>query len=285
MIIQTLGKKYVVIKYCSSNSRMERFLCKEESDGRCYTVIRMKDRDWITKTMEFLIREMENESFTDLSCCFAGEEYFHVVLAYTEGISLQEKLDNEICSLEERLAVGRHLLERIMLLDMSDYFLQECLNPAHIVVSPDLDVAFTYELNTIFQYDRFGFEQVRRRLLQVMEILFEGELKKKMLPPLNHFCDMLQKAEWKDVVEIFRQYREMYQKVLSMAPEEMELPNTRIFRVWERLRRLIVPLKKIMALLLLMFAVLYLIYTVQKSVETSAEKKAFDSIGTLEIRD
>lgn len=285
MVIQTLGKKYVVIKYCSSNSRMERFLCKEESDGKCYTVIRIKDRDWITKTMEFLIREMENKSFTDLSSCFTEEEYFHVVLSYTEGISLQEKLGNEICSLEERLEIGRHLLERIMLLDMSDYFLQECLNLEHIVVLPDLDIAFTYELNTVFQYDKYDFTQVRHGLLQVMGILFEDELKKKILPPLNHFQDMLRKAEWKDTLEIFRQYRKMCQEVFSMAPEEMELPKTWVFRVWERLRRFIAPLKKILALLLFLLAVLYLIHTVQKSVETSAEKKVFDSIGTLEIRD
>ena len=285
MVIQTLGKKYVVIKYCSSNSRMERFLCKEESDGKCYTVVRIKDRDLITKTMEFLIREMENKNFTDLSCCFAGEEYFHVVLSYTEGISLQEKLENEVCSLEERLTVGGHLLERIMLLDMSDYFLQECLTAEHIVVLPDLSVAFTYELNTIFQYDKYDFRQVRRRLLQVMETLFVGELKKKALPPLNHFLDVLRKTEWEEVVEIFRQYREMCKEVRSMTPEEMELPKTWVFLVWERLKRFIAPLKKVLALLLFLLAVFYLIHTVQKSVEISAEKKVFDSIGTLEIRD
>jgi len=264
---------------------MERFICKEESDGKRYTVIRIKDRAWITKTMGFLVREMENKSFTDLNYCFAEEEYFHVVLSYTEGMSLQEKLQNEACSLEERLAVGRHLLERIMLQAMPDYFLQECLTPEHIVVLPDLDVAFTYELNNIFQYDSYGFGQVCHQLLQVMEALFGSEMKKKMLPPLNRFRDTLRRAEWKNTMEIFREYNEMCQKVLSMAPEEMEMPKTWIFRVWERLRKYIRPLKKVLALVLVLLAVCYLIHTVQESVKVSAEKKVFDSIGTLEIRD
>ncbi|MCH5264623.1 MAG: hypothetical protein J1F02_01900 [Lachnospiraceae bacterium] len=285
MIIQTLGKKYVVLKCFSSDSQIDRFLCQEEAAGERCTVIRIKDRDWIAKTMEFLMKAVENPAFTDLQFCFSSEEYFHVVFSCGEGDTLGKKLQNEASSLEERLAIGRNLLERMMLLKMPDYFMQDCLAPETIVVLSSLEIRFLYELKDICQYDTVHFDNVCGRLYQVLAFLFQRELQKKQIPVLKDFLHKVQDSVWTDWMEIYREYTEMCERIGTMSPEELAQPKTWLFRAWDRIRQYITPAKKLLGAVLLLFAVLYLAYTVRQSMKEPVIKKSFDYIGTLELRE
>ena len=166
MMIQSLEKKYIVIKYSFSDSNVERYICQEETGGEKYTIVRVKNRQWIAKAVEFLMHQRENSHFTDFTSCFFSDECLYVVMRYAEGISLEEKLQNEVSSLEERLAVGKGILERILILNMPDYFLKDCLKAESIILSASLEVSFQYELLNIADYERVQFWQVQSCLLR-----------------------------------------------------------------------------------------------------------------------
>lgn len=284
MIIQTLGKNYTVIKYCYSDNEIERYICIDEKDRQKYTIVRVKSRDLISQTMMFLMGELENTDFTDFVDCFVSEEFLHVVLRYVEGINLREKISNEICTLEERIIIGKKMLERMMLLNMSNYFQQDCLRLENIIVQNSVDIAFQYEMRKIEGYKTFTFDDVCLQLFQVIEFLFSYEIKKKMIIPLNEFCNKLKKKEFDTLLEIYTEYGAMCEVVLAMKPEDMVMPKTGFFLCWEKIKKYIKPFKKIIAVVLLLAAIFFLIYTLQQFTKNPAEKKVFEYIGTLEIR-
>lgn len=284
MIIQTLEKKYTVIKYIFSDRDTERYICREEGGREKYTVVCVKNRMWIRRAMKFLVQQMESRSFTDFVSCFFSGECFYAVMKYAEGTSLRRKLKVENCSLRERMAVGKNILERLMILNMPDYFLQDCLKPETVIVSPSLAVNFQYELSQIGDYGKADFSQVQNCLKKLFAGVFSKELEKEMLPPVRSFCDALAMGKYQDILEVYTEYGITCKAVSELPPEELILPKTWGFRMWERITGLFAPLKKICAFLLMLLAVFLLIYSVCVSMETGSEKKVFHSVGTLKIK-
>lgn len=284
MMIQSLEKNYIVIKYSFSDSNVERYICQEETGGERFTIVRIKNRHWITRVVEFLMRQKENSHFTDFVSCFFSEECLHVVMKYAEGISLEEKLQNENSSLEERLAIGKEILEKILILNMPDYFLKDCLKAENIILSTSLEVSFQYELRNISDYERVPFWQVQICLQKIFRMLLGQELKKNMLPPAAYFCDLLKKGGYQDILEIYTAYDSMYKEVQVLSDGKEILPQTWTFRLWDKVKQYIPVLKKVCAAVLMLLAVAFLIYTVRESMQEGGEKKSFEYIGTLEIR-
>lgn len=285
MMIQTLGKSYEVLQYEHSDSNMERFLCREETSNERCTIVQVRNKMWIMKAMEFLMIQLENHHFTDFMSCFAGEESLYIVMAYAEGISLAEKLQNEDCLLEERLVMGKNILQKILIQDMPDYFLQECLSGENVILTPGLEVGFRYRLSGISGYDKVKYVHVLKGLGRLFELLFSREIKQKMIPPLNQFYHSMATGKYKDMLEIYRAYTEMWKMVQNMPSEDIQMPKTWLFSLWDKVRKVFVPLKKILAFLLMLCAVLFLIYTVRRQMQEDGEKRIFEYIGTLEIQD
>lgn len=285
MMIQTLGRKYNVIRYVYSDSNTERYICMEEEEGTNYTVIRIKNRMWIMRTMEFLMRQMENHAFTDFVSCFASGEYMHVVMKYAEGIPLKGKLQDENCPLEERMAIGKAILDKIMLLNMPDYFLQDCLKQESIIVSPALEINFRYCLSDINQYGRVQFRDVQICLRRLFEALFGWEMDRRVLAPASRFCSLLKRGEYQDILAVYADYGAICREIGDIPAVELATPRTRGFLAWERIKRCFAPVKKILFLLVMLCAVFFLVYSVYESMQEGGRKELFEYIGTLEIKD
>lgn len=244
MIIQTLEKQYTVINHVFSDDNVERYICKEETGSQRYAVTCIKNRRWIRKTTGFLMQQMQNRYFTDYVSCFFSEECLYVVMNHVEGISLKKKLEDENCYLRERMLIGKNILEKIMILSMPDYFLQDCMKPETVMLSPALEVNFRYELSQISDYDKFHFLQVQNRLGNLFETLFFRELKKGMLPPGKSFCNSLREGKYQDIPEMYAAYDSMCKAAKELSPEEDVLPKTWSFRLWDRIKKCFVPLRK-----------------------------------------
>lgn len=285
MIIQTLGKSYTVVKYCYADQNIERFLCREDEKDERYTIICIKNKLWITHTMEYLMKQSANVYFKDFITCFTGDECFYVVMKYEDGITLQEKFAKEQCNRQERFAIGKAVLNQIMILKSPEYFLQDCLTLNNIVLTRGTDVAFHYELQKINDYEHFQFIHVQKKLHQIFTVLLQEELKRKTLPAAMEFCTKLKNAGYKDILEIYMEYSQMLEQAAKMTDEEFEVPKTLAFRLWERVKQYIPIVKKICAVLLMIAAIVFLIYSFRQSMLEGGEKKVFDYIGTLEIQE
>ena len=285
MRIETLGGNYEILRYEYSDNDMERCICREENSGVQCSMIRIRNKGWIMQTMEFLMQQLENRHFTDFIACFAEGGALCLAMAYPEGISLAGRLQEEECSLEERLVIGGNILQKILLQDMPLYFLQDCLSGESICLTPDLEVGFRYELTGISGYDKVKFVHVLGKLQGLFDTLFAKELRQRMIPPLNRFSRSLAAGKYKDIMELYRAYTRMQKLVKEIPPEETGMPDTWGFVLWDRIRKVFEPLKKVLALLLMLCAVLFLMDTVRRQLREDGEKRIFEYIGTLEIQE
>lgn len=285
MLIQTLGKEYTIIKYIYSDDRMERYLCREEGTGEKKTVVRIKDREWITENMEFFMQQMDNTHFTDFEACFVSDGYLHIIMRHTDGVTLREKLDNEKCTVDERLAVGRALLDKMMVQDMPGYFLQDCLKVTNIIVTAGQDVGFEYEMSGGIRKGKVPFPEVQNSLSKVFKQMFSHELHHKTAAPLCRFYQNLRQGKYEEFLDIYTAYDNMCKEIRKTPPESLMVPQTLPFRIWGKMSKGIVYVKRMLAVLLFIAALCFLAYAVRKSGEDGSAKRVFEHIGTLQIRD
>lgn len=284
MVIQSMEKEYTVINYVYADDDMERYICREEAGSKSCAVTCIKNRLWIKKTAKFLMQQMENRYFTDYLSCFFSRECLYVVMEHGEGISLKEKLGKEDCSLRERMEIGKKLLEKSMILNMPEYFLQDCIRPETVMLSSALEVSFQYGLSQISDYGSFHFWQVQNRLGSLFEILFSDGRRKDLLPPVSGFCNSLREGGYQNLLEIYAAYGSMCKALQELPPEESILAKAWSFRIWEGIKKCFAPLRRLCAIAIMLLAVIFLIYSVRESMQEDGETKMFQAIGTLEIK-
>lgn len=284
MVIETLEKKYTVIRNLYSDRQMDRYVCKDGADGKNYAVTRIKEKESIVKIMDFLMQQMENHDFTDLAACFFKEEDLYIVMRYSEGMTLAEKLDVQECVLEERMEMMRKILDRLMLLRMPDFFMKDCLKAKTIIVSSGMDMEFQYGLQGIENYYAVQFQEVCDRLIELLQLLFKEELQKKTLPEIEKFIKDLKKGEYTDVLSVYSAYDKLHKEIGQMGSDELKLPRTWEFRAWGRVIRAWPVIKRVAALVALLAAIGFFIYTVHDSMLQGGEQKVFEYIGTLTIK-
>ena len=284
MIIETLETKYEVIRYLYSDRHMDRYVCRDVAGDETYTCIRIKEKKWIASVMEFLMGQLDNEDFSDLAACFFSEEHLYIMMRYAEGVPLEDKLAYEENSIEERLEIGRSLLDRLILQNMPDYFMCDCLDISQILVSPGMSIGFLYELKDLVEYAKADFSDVQSRLSRIMEKLFSEELGKKTLPVMEQFIKTLKKAGYGDLISLYTEYDEILKMILEMDPNELLIPKTKAFRVWERIKKIFRPFKTVIAVLLILASVGFLIWSAYESSRTGDQAKVFEYIGSVTIK-
>lgn len=280
MIIETLGISYTVMKCDFSDSNLERFICQEET-GKKVVIIRIKNKEWIVESMEFFMHQTENRSFTDFISCFVSEKYLHIVLRYAEGVTLVQKLAKEECSLDERLVIGRGILDKVILQNIPYYFLKDCMKPENIIISPGMDINFQYTISA--GVEAIKFEEVQTGILQLFERLFWKEIRQGLTPP-SDFCSCLRRGEPQNIMEIYTAYDIMCKTIRDSDTEEMQMPRKRLVLSWDWVKGCAGTLQKICAVLLMLLAIVFLIYAVRSLGDDSGTRENFSYIGTLEIK-
>ena len=284
MVIETLDKKYEVIRYLYSDKHRERYVCREKTSEETFTMIRIKEKKWIVKVMDFLMRQLENEDFTDLADCFFSEEHLFIALRYAEGMSLKDKIAYEDSPLEERLDLGRSILDRLLIQNMPDYFMNDCLTGESILIGSGMSIAFVYELEGLGDYQKTRFSDVELKIADIMEALFADELSKKTLSVMERFIKSLKKHAYEDLMTLYTVYDELVKEILTMDPEELAVPKTKAFRAWERFLKILRPVKKVVAVLLILASIGFLVWSAYNNMQTGKPAKVFDYIGTMEIK-
>lgn len=285
MLIQTFERGYKVISHVLTFDIGEIYICRDIAADREYTLVCIKDRAVVPALMEYLTAMVNPRIFNDYIEHFVFDDNFFIVLRYYRGVTLHEKLKGEYCSLRERLQIGAKMLERMLLLDMPEYFQKNCLTESNIIVKPSLDVFFNYVPNDITSFAAADDEGVLKAVLGVFSRLFADELVRKSAPPLNDFYYALQNEQRFNCMEIYQEYTRMRREVEDIPEEEIEKPKSKWFVLWERVKAKLVVLKKMLAVVLLVLAFIYLIYTIDKSIHPDFKaNNNYGYIGSVKIQ-
>lgn len=285
MIIETLKHQYYVIHKKESVGSYELFQCTELKEKRYeyYDVFRVTDAGLIYRLIPEYAGPELLTSFEDFYECFSRNGELYLVFVSRRGRRLAQVLREEYNSLEERLLLGKKLLERILLLSMPEAMLHQVLREENLEVGEDLEIRFRYSLK---KYP-LNTDELHGRNIQslggIFEQLFETELRLKKSAVLQEFIRWLYQAVREEYLAVYRRYEELCGTLKDGGTLPGLRPNTLGFRVWNRIKAVLPVLKKVLLAVLLAAMASYLLYSVlyPGQPETSP---AFQQIGTLEIQ-
>lgn len=284
MIIQNFNRSYQVMCHLGSTEKTEEFLCSEIHSGEntACLLVRITDSALAKHVTLFLEEKIKDREFADYLECFQAEGAFYVVFCYSLWESLPDRLGSEFCSLRERAEIAKKLLERLLLLNPHPYFAWNALKPDQITVNRSLEVAFNYHLEQVGQFDAYTMRDVVKRLLVVFRQLFAEEEKNHLHPLLDGYLNALEQWESWSYLKFYKEFMPVYEELLNKNTEK-QVPQSFWFRLWSRIKKIFVFLKKILAVLLIAVTILYVVGELQDDSGSRVVSKTISQIGELVI--
>ena len=278
MVIYTYGHEYPVTSVQRTGDDYYIYICTCEGGGLC-RIMSIKDKSLFPELVSWLSETVNAEVFTDYIEHFIFEDTLCIVMKYTQGINLSEKSDTEGMPLRERLELCRKILERAVLLDIPDYFLDKCMDMSNIIVSADLTVSFNYPIDDII-----GSRDCRplKKVEKLLRIIFARELERKVPDELIEFFNEMPDLVGSNMIEFYSRYYMMMTRLIEREAGDEE-PKSIWYKIWNKIKKSWGKLKKILMFLLLAAAVTYLVFTIQTSGSSTKRQSNFDAIGTVII--
>lgn len=280
-----------MVRHVLSSSLKEIYICRkaQEKNGREYTIIRVKDLGMCQRLISFFTGEVDEEKFSDFEECFTFEGRLNFVFVHSRGQKLMDKLTGENCSFQERLEMAHKLLERIVYLDLPCSFLADALILDHIHVENGLEIRFDYDFSYLDRLTDYTIKEAGLDIDDVLRRIFSEELNKMSCPEISEYLEWLENGDYSNYLDVFYKFNRYYAVLKQKKPAELAVPRTKPFRFWERMRKLLGQLKRLLMAALLVGALIYLIYSIvdfatPDGTQSQAVER-FDYIGTVEIQD
>ncbi len=279
MVIYTYGHEYPVTSVQKTTDEYNCYICTDSVNGGFCRIISIKNKALFPELVSWLSKTVDPSVFTDYIEHFIYDDMLCIVMKYTQGVTLADKNDTEPMSLKERLELCRKILERAVLLDIPDYFLDKCMDTGNIIVSADLSVSFNYPIEDIIVM-RDGAAIKRTEML--LRLMFAREIERKVPDELMKFFDEMPDLAGSNMIELYSRYYMMMTRLIERDAGDEE-PKSIWYRIWDKLKSLWAVIKRVLMFLLLAVAVVYLIFTINTSGSSTKQSKTFDSIGTVTI--
>ncbi|MBQ3842584.1 MAG: hypothetical protein II820_07820 [Ruminiclostridium sp.] len=279
MVIYTYGHEYPVTSVHKSTDVYSCYICTDNRNGGFCRIMSIKDKSLFPELVGWLSSTVDPAVFTDYIEHFMFDDTLCIVMKYTQGITLADRNDTEAAPLRERLELCRKILERAVLMDIPDYFLDRCLDTHNIIVAHDLTVSFNYPIDDITESRAYHPMIKAEKLLRT---IFARELERKVPDELIAFFDKMPELIGSDKIELYSRYYMMMTAVTERDAGEEE-PKSFWYKLWDKIKEIWVTLKKILMFLLLAAAAVYLIFTINTSGSSKNSQPNFDSIGTVTI--
>ena len=285
MTIETLEHQYYVVHKREDTPLYDLYHCREIKERRheSYDVFCVKDQGLIYRLIpEFTDKNIRTD-FEDLYEYFSRDGNFYMVFMHSGGKTLFRMLEQERVSLQERLALGKNLLERILLLNMPETMLHQVLRDENLLALEDLEIRFQYALNDFpHASERLHGENVER-LENIFRKLFEPELRLQKSNEILKFIQWLPQARQEGYLEIYRRYERLGETFAEGGKPTQLRPNTFLFKAWDKVKAALPVLKKMLILAALGVLLGYLIYSILFQ-NQAVESFSFQNIGTLKIQ-
>lgn len=279
MVIYTYGHEYPVASVSESTDRYDCYICNDSRDGSFCRILRIKEKEAVPPLVSWLSAAADPAVFTDFLEYFIFEDTLCIVMKYVRGLTLANKLTTEALSLRERLELFRRILERAVLLDIPDYFLEKCMDLKEIIVAPDLTVGFNYPIEDITGERR---SKPLPRIVEVFRRVFALEIERRVPDELIVFYNWLQDYRALDLKELYSQYYLMMTQLIERNAGTEE-PKTLLYRLWELVKKLWQKCKRLLMFVLLVISIVYLVFTINTADTSKGHDPNFDSIGTVRI--
>lgn len=283
MVIHGMGQDYSVIYRRQTEQDFEILIC--EGTDRPFTLLRFYKVEDIHWLLEQSLSEQEiSGNFEDYKGSFLWQDSLIMVFTRRDGMVLAQWLDGENPTLKERLEAGRHLLERLLLLNMPEYLLGSILNEQCILVTEQQTIVLHYEPEVLIGKDREPEQLLQSLFYQIFFRLFQEEAGEQSCKEISDFLEQMRKEPYQDIFHIYQCYDWLLDSMAGKADSIRRPPGWK-----ERLNRLEEGLKdtgeRMLIPVLLVAGMAVLIYGICHPEKEEAEEFLFEQIGTLEIQE
>lgn len=282
MVIHGMGQEYSVIYRRQTEQDFEILIC-EEGD-RQFTLLRFckaEDIHWLLE--QNLLEQEISGNFEDYVGSFLWQGSLIMAFVRKDGTALSQWLDREKPTLSQRLAAGRHLLERLLLLNMPEYLLGSILNAECILVTEQQGIVLRYEPEVLISKNRKPEQRLQSLFYQIFSRLFQEEAGEHRCKEISDFLEQVRKEAYQDIFHIYQGY-DWLQDSIAGREDSFRRPGWR-----ERLDRLGEGVKnageRMLVPVLLVAGMAVLIYGICHPEKEEAEEFLFEQIGTLEIQE
>ena len=278
-MISTFETDYPITAVRETNETYNSYLCRNLRDGGLCRILSIHDKSLFSSIVSWLTDTVDPNAFTDFIEYFIFDDDLCIVMKYTQGLTLEKKLATEALTLTERLELGRKILERAVLQDIPEYFLDKCFSPDCIMAAPDLTVSFNYPIEDIMKNRDCS---AKANIERVLRLLFARELQRKVPDRLIVFFDRLPELLEGSMIDLYSEYYALC-NALEGYVTDSEQPKTFAFRLWEGIKKCFRKVKTVLIVLLVLIAFGYLIYTLFDTGKSRVKDPHYDRIGTVKI--
>lgn len=284
MIIRELNEEFEVIYIREMWQGYQIIQCRTVDRQENFIMLRFIKEDDVKKLLPLFFILRENTVYEDYKGCFTRAEGLYVVFYKRQGTPLTELLGRQVFTLEQRLAIGKRILEKVLLWKLPDFLIGQMLNVEYILLEGE-EVAFDYEWY-IFYGEQSGMDMINKRVTGLLKSLFAEEIEQQISPGLMELLESLEQNVPKDFFAIY----EAYSTVCDVVSKEAEVFIPGI----QRMKMRILPYfhKGLEVLKILLFVAAYImgIWLLEKEgqeqkLKVPEEKGViYESIGNVKIK-
>ncbi len=281
MIVQTWEQRLQVIQVLEETEQQQISLCRDTENGQRSVVIRFTNPTLVCEILPLLKSAEQNQSFSDFQRVFTHQGYIFGQMVYCEAPSLKKRLADCPQNLQERLEIGGNILRRLVLLDMPTIMATAMVSENHILVEDTLNVTFDYHFTEEMLTRSVTFVHVTERINLVFRQLFQKELDGKSAPILKEYLDKI--GSFQSYMELYATFYPVQQILMAQAEAGEMLPQTWLFRLWDKTKKAFVLAKPYLVGLVLISAFCYLIYTLITPTSYGGTINFIEEIGTITV--
>lgn len=284
MVIRALNEDFDVIHIKQISEEYAVLQCRIFGKQEDYTVLHFKKAETVKRLLPLFYSLQENIEFEDFKGCFSREEELYIVFRKRQGISLAEQLAGKTLSLEQRIRIGKQILEKLLLWRLPDFIICQLLDVTRILIR-DNNVEFAYDWDVSME-ENPSMTMVNQRMAELLMALFQEEAEHAISSRLMKLLDDLQQDVPADFFAIYEAYSGLY----DVMPEEVGKYVSGFQKLKNNLSVLVKrgeSLMKIVLFLAVYFAAVFLLVQEIKQQDVPEEKTEgiiYETIGTLRIK-
>lgn len=284
MVIQVLNEDFDVIHIKEVDSEYRILQCRTLTGKEDYTILHFRKEETVKTLLPLFYSLQENTVYEDYYGCFTRNEELYAVFYKRKGIPLSEQLAGQSLSLEQRILIGKRILEKFLLWRLPDFLICQLLDSSRVLIR-DGEVAFCYDWDLSIT-EKTDIAVVNQRMAQFLQNLFQREAEYAVSPKLMSLLDNLKQNIPKDFFAIYEAYSSLY----DVMPKEAEEYVSGFGRIKQKIYALVKKGSECMGILLFLTAYAAAILFMVKEIKSQNHKKEepegiiYETIGTLRIK-
>lgn len=281
--MQALGEVFNVINVREMEYGNQIMYCSDEK-GREYTVLHFIQEKCVKSLLPLFYTLQKNSDFEDYKGCFSNNEELYAVFYKRNGIPLRSLLKEEKMSLEQRIILGRKLLEKILLWKLPEFLICKMLDTEYVLLKGE-EIVFDYGWK-FFSSNAGDMTTVNKAVVVLFRELFSEEINNASSPCFMELLDYIDRDRPEDFFEIYEEYSRISSVMSGEVMAQISIRQKWKYKISALGKRVLPAVKAVIFIVVYIMAVAMLLEVIHNNERKKEEIQGvvFESIGTLPIQ-